>query len=456
MAQSNGDVATLVITNESGGPISMHYNDYFNHLRRQPIVKERRTGLPDTVKINLEKPTEVVFTTSDNRDYPVYVMPNDLINVHYSFNKIQKFTFSGTYLHELNFLSFMSIKGYGISQPDLTNLFWTEKLDVAVVIEEYERLYNERLKILKNYSDSLSLNKKYHDVYLYQIKLMYLIDMMQPFYRVSDKTRLPENYLKTLDSFKEWINTSDDIIYSQWYPFAIRSYHMYLNRSIDDPNDFFRKSYFSAREIYNEKVANLLQFNILHDNREKPCNFYEECLADFRTNCLIEAYTKHLESEFKSVKQAKDSLVQAKTFTDEVLIGIDEKKTSWGDVLKNGQGKILYIDIWASWCAPCRGEMPSSIKLQNELSKELYSFVYISIDTDKHKWTKAIKALKLDNPSSKHFLLNPNSNLARFITSNSVPKYVLIGDKSQVITLDANRPSDPTLKEILSDLTKNK
>ncbi|MCF6132764.1 TlpA family protein disulfide reductase [Flavobacterium wongokense] len=55
------------------------------------------------------------------------------------------------------------------------------------------------------------------------------------------------------------------------------------------------------------------------------------------------------------------------------------------------QGKLLLIDFWASWCAPCRLANKKLVKFHNSLSADKIQIFGISIDTDKSKWIKAIE-----------------------------------------------------------------
>ena len=49
-------------------------------------------------------------------------------------------------------------------------------------------------------------------------------------------------------------------------------------------------------------------------------------------------------------------------------------------VLKSNRGKVTLVDFWATWCAPCRKEMPLVLKLENRLREKGFQLVTISAD----------------------------------------------------------------------------
>ncbi|MDE6065667.1 MAG: TlpA family protein disulfide reductase [Duncaniella sp.] len=56
------------------------------------------------------------------------------------------------------------------------------------------------------------------------------------------------------------------------------------------------------------------------------------------------------------------------------------------------KGKVLIVDFWASWCGPCRAEIPSLKKIYDEFKdNDRVAFLSISIDSDKDAWLKAVK-----------------------------------------------------------------
>ena len=125
--------------------------------------------------------------------------------------------------------------------------------------------------------------------------------------------------------------------------------------------------------------------------------------------------------------------------------------------LSDFRGKILYVDIWASWCGPCRKQFPYARDLKKKFSKrqlKKIEFIYISIDTDYTKWKESLDKLNLDgnqfiSPSNKL-----NSASAYFGVS-SIPRYILIDRQGNIINENAKRPSDETLFEDLLQLINN-
>uniref|UniRef100_A0A3Q2YWX2 Thioredoxin domain-containing protein n=1 Tax=Hippocampus comes TaxID=109280 RepID=A0A3Q2YWX2_HIPCM len=58
---------------------------------------------------------------------------------------------------------------------------------------------------------------------------------------------------------------------------------------------------------------------------------------------------------------------------------------------KHLRGKLIFIDFWASWCAPCRKQNPHLIEVYEKYKNKGLKIIGVSIDTNKDRWLKAIR-----------------------------------------------------------------
>ncbi|OIQ16017.1 MAG: thioredoxin [Flavobacterium sp. MedPE-SWcel] len=123
--------------------------------------------------------------------------------------------------------------------------------------------------------------------------------------------------------------------------------------------------------------------------------------------------------------------------------------------LKDFRGKYVYIDVWATWCGPCIGEIPHLQKLEKEFHGKKIAFVSISVDKQKShdKWSKFVDKRSLGGVQ----LMADKDWKSDFIKSygiQSIPRFILLDPKGNIVKWDAARPSDPRLKTLLNKLLK--
>lgn len=85
-------------------------------------------------------------------------------------------------------------------------------------------------------------------------------------------------------------------------------------------------------------------------------------------------------------QKIRSKIIPGIFFPDLVLTDTLNKQLHISDL----KGNIVFIDIWASWCGPCREEMPALIKLYEKYKDKGFIVIAISLDDDKEKWLKAI------------------------------------------------------------------
>ena len=123
--------------------------------------------------------------------------------------------------------------------------------------------------------------------------------------------------------------------------------------------------------------------------------------------------------------------------------------------LESLKGKYVYIDVWATWCGPCRAEIPFLKKVEEKYHGKNIEFVSISVDTDKdhEKWKTFVT--EKDLGGIQLFAdKNWNSDFTKAFGINSIPRFILIDPNGVVVDADAKRPSNPKLAEQLDSLLK--
>lgn len=97
-----------------------------------------------------------------------------------------------------------------------------------------------------------------------------------------------------------------------------------------------------------------------------------------------------------------------------------------------GKGKWVLIDFWASWCGPCRAEMPELVKVYKKFHANGFEVVGISLDDDAEDWQKAVKKMKL---TWHHLsdLAGWDSKAVKTYKVFGIPSNLLVNPKGKIV-----------------------
>ncbi len=123
--------------------------------------------------------------------------------------------------------------------------------------------------------------------------------------------------------------------------------------------------------------------------------------------------------------------------------------------MKDLRGKVVLVDVWATWCGPCKKEIPFLKTLEKEMEGTDVQIVSISVDEDKdkEKWQKMIKD---ENLGGMQLFASGWSGLTQFYKIKGIPRFMVFDKKGKIVTVDSPRPSDPKLKQLLEKLLAEK
>ena len=167
---------------------------------------------------------------------------------------------------------------------------------------------------------------------------------------------------------------------------------------------------------------------------------------------LVSLLKSQIEADIKQLQMYYVMAQAKKKMNNTVAPNFDYENHKGGKTtLESLKGKYVYIDIWATWCGPCRAEIPSLKKMEADFHDKNIQFVSISVDADKDhdKWAKMVTEKELTGIQ----LFAGKTVLSEFIKAfevNSIPRFILIDPNGVVVDADAKRPSDPRLREELN------
>ena len=107
-------------------------------------------------------------------------------------------------------------------------------------------------------------------------------------------------------------------------------------------------------------------------------------------------YLKKSRDDIEELLKPKDNPKTAfigQQFTDLEMADPDGKMHKISELV--GEGKYVLVDFWASWCGPCRAEMPNVLEAYNKYHAKGFEVIGVSFDQKKEAWVKAIGQLQM-------------------------------------------------------------
>ena len=155
--------------------------------------------------------------------------------------------------------------------------------------------------------------------------------------------------------------------------------------------------------------------------------------------------------QFLEVKKSKEKTAAGTPAPDITLDLPDGKQVQLKDIAK---GKFTYIDVWATWCGPCKKEIPHMAKLVERFKgNDKVQFISISVDESVEAWKKMIEA---DKPAWAQYNIHGavNAQFSKDWGITGIPRFIMIDKDGNIFAADASRPSNEETAKTIEEQTK--
>lgn len=224
----------------------------------------------------------------------------------------------------------------------------------------------------------------------------------------------------------------------------VRTYSMYAVMSSPDKPSREEWNKFSLEMIPNGLLKGYLALEQMSGFRT-----YDDSYIAFKS--MVEPYllNDYLKEEFKAFElsiRKFESGAAAFDFAGNDINGKEHK-------LSDYKGKLVYVDVWATWCGPCKAQIPALKELEKKFHGQPITFLSISVDKpkDQQKWVDFVKTENLKGVqlmADKAF----DSDVAKAYGINAIPRFMLFDKEGKVVTIDAPRPSEEKTEAWLKNL----
>lgn len=328
----------------------------------------------------------------------------------------------------------------------LKNLtFQDTKLKEDAFIQKADSLFDANCETLKaanlpvTFADKEKTRLKYYTYGFFPMHPMYYV------YQTQDSTHVASDAF--YDKLQSLITIDKSLLklpeYKEFLPNAVAS--MSNKGVIEKPENSTEQfvNYIDAN-IKDVKVAEYLVNLFVYGNVSSG--------GLDGTDALIAMFNKHVKD---AAMVEKFNLLCSKW--EKLKAGAPSPTFSCPDMngktisLSDLKGKFVYIDVWATWCGPCRGELPHLKTLEEKYADKDIYFVSLSCDKNKKAWEDMVKK---DEMKGIQLHLGVESPFMDAYLINGIPRFILLDRNGNIISANMTRPSDPKTAEKFNDLLK--
>lgn len=435
------EVPKCVLSGEIKNPVS---DSLFIENDNGELVKAIRLDKKKTFRVELQV-VEGYYTIGDNQEHTqLFLSPGFDFSIFINTKAFdESIVYKGKGAAENNYLAQFSLLYESLG--NLTNYGYYAKLNEAAFLKLMDSVRVIEMNLLDSYKETVL--SRFYDIEAMKINYAYRVKL--------NEYEKMHRYLTKNDSFKVSPLFPDpfegiDLNNPDW--FEIYEYTNLLDA-------YFRQLTMKQFNEYLDSNYLLLYFKNIESQIVSP-KLKEKFAYDIGKYSLMDIL------DLEVVYQKIISLIQTPEKRNEITAIYNKIKLleagnpspdfkfkdKSGKIyqLSDFKGKYIYIDVWATWCGPCLGEIPALKKLTDTLVSKDIVFVSICVFDEKASWEKMVEKKQLKGVQL--FAEQGENSFVDEYMIQGIPRFILLDKSGRIIDANAKRPSEPLLLKELTDL----
>lgn len=383
-----------------------------------------------------------------NQFTQLFIVPGDRITVQGDFRNMKTGTqFKGDHSNENNFLVSLEQVKSSLSFGGYEAFYGQPEQDFIQAVEERS---NALVAEIQGYQKK---NEPFDDVFLDMInhEISYDAAIMKLNYPDYHRYFTNSDSFKVSDTYESFLQNidvdSDDNLLLPSYPEFLSVYLNYRtsSESNDTGESFNLQKYRTIDKLFQQPlVRSKLYFEVMRELFAVSVNDAFAILDDYLSRQTNEKYRENIQSSANEWANLRKGMAAPE------WSGTDRNGKAVS--ARNFSGKVVYLDVWATWCGPCIQELPYLEQLNAEYQGNSdIALISISIDQDQEAWKRF---LQQRSPRGLQLYAENNwsSSLVSAFNIRGIPRFIIIGKDGKILDATAPRPSSgKQLKQALNE-----
>lgn len=412
---------------------ALHY--YYRDLLNQDYNVLNAITNDTTIKNNVitNVPMEIIFNEGPYTIKYIF-FPGDSVRIIYkSHNHYQLSSSDTTRQNELNFQL--------VNDPEIdVSLSNSTERNYDFIRKDLLKQYTYWSKKIKTAQSNKHISDQFAEYYQLLLKSKLITKLLYPVYRPDkskDLNEIDEELIKELLVFDGKYLGLTSYRYALWH---------YLKFQVLNTDKAITADLLATTAInnYNGEIRDFFLAQTISEQVEKGNLGSWTNEKEIYEHVETERYKKYILTE-----------LQSKSIVNGALLKMDNNETiDIKEFFKMKKDTLVFIDLWASWCMPCREEMKYYPNLIQKFSNQKIQFIFFSLDKSLSAWMDGLKDYEFMK-NNNSFLVGKNfhSEFATRLNVQSIPRYVVIKN-AEVLVANAARPSDKNIVAYIEDLLK--